>query len=35
MNNTKSSMIDVKPKDTIKLDAFPLDKAHPQESVLP
>ena len=26
MNNAKSSMIDMKPKDAIKLDTFPLDK---------
>ena len=26
MNNTKSSMIDMKPKDAIKLDTVPLDK---------
>ena len=35
MNNTKSSMIDMKPKDTIKLDTVPLDKKHPEETVLP
>ena len=26
MNNTKSSMTDMKPKDVIKLDTAPLDK---------
>ena len=26
MNNTKSSMIDMRPKDTIKLDTVPLEK---------
>ena len=35
MNNTKSSVIDMKPKDAIKLDTFPLDKTYPGESVLP
>ena len=35
MNNTKSSMIDMKPKDTIKLDTVPLDKKYPEETVLP
>ena len=35
MNNTKSSMIDVKPKDAIKLDTVPLDKKYPEETVLP
>ena len=28
MNNTKSSMIDMKPKDAIKLDIAPLDKTY-------
>ena len=35
MNNTKSSMIDMKPKDAIKLDTVPLDKKYPEETVLP
>ena len=35
MNNTKSSMIDMKPKDAIKLDTIPLDKSYPEETVLP
>ena len=35
MNNTKSSMIDIKPKDAIKLDTVPLDKTYPKETVLP
>ena len=35
MNNKKSSMIDVKPKDAIKLDTVPLDKKYPEETVLP
>ena len=35
MNNTKSSMIDMKPKDAIKLDTVPLDKTYPEEMVLP
>ena len=35
MNNTVSSMIDMKPKDAIKLDTVPLDKKHPKETVLP
>ena len=34
MNNTVSSMIGMKPKDTIKLDTVPLDKAYPKETVL-
>ena len=33
MNNTKSSMIDIKPKDSIKLDTVPLDKTYPEETV--
>ena len=28
-------MIDMKPKDTIKLDTVPLDKKYPEETVLP
>ena len=35
MNNTKSLMIDMKPKDAIKLDTVPLDKMYPEEIVLP
>ena len=35
MNNTKSLMIDMKPKDAIKLDTVPLGKACPEETVLP
>ena len=35
MNNTKSSMIDMKPKDAIKLDTVPLDKTYPEETALP
>ena len=35
MNNTKSSMTDMKPKDAIKLDTVPLDKKYPEETVLP
>ena len=34
MNNTKSSMIDMKPKDAIKLDTVPLDKTYPEETLL-
>ena len=35
MNNTVSSMISMKPKDTIKVDTVPLDKTYPEETVLP
>ena len=36
MSNTESSMIDMKPKDAIKLDTVPLDKTYPdEETVLP
>ena len=35
MNNTKSSMIDMKTKDPIKLDTVLLDKTYPEETVLP
>ena len=37
MNNTKSFMIDVKPKDTIKLDIVEPDKSetYPEEEELP
>ena len=34
MNNTKSSMIGVKPKNATKLDIAPLDKKYPEEIVL-
>ena len=35
MNNTKSSVVGMKPKDALKLDAVPLDKKYPEETVLP
>ena len=35
MNNTVSSMIDMKPKDAIKLNAIPLDKKYLKETMLP
>ena len=35
MNNTKSSMIGMKPKDAIKLGTVPLDKKYLEETVLP
>ena len=35
MNNTVSSIIDMKPKDVIKLDPIPLDKKYPEETILP
>ena len=35
MNNTKSSMTGMKPKDAIKLDTVPLKKTYPEETVLP
>ena len=34
MNNTASSMVGIKSKDAIKLDAVPLDKKYPEETVL-
>ena len=34
MNNTVSSMIDMKPKDAIKLDTVSLDKTYPEETIL-
>ena len=34
MNNTKSFMIVMKPKDAIKLDTVPLDKTYPEETVV-
>ena len=35
MNNAESSMNGMKPKDVIKLDIVPLDKAYSEETVLP
>ena len=35
MNNTKPSMIGMKPKDAIKLDTVQLDKTYPEKTVLP
>ena len=35
LNNTVSSMIGMKPKDAIKLDAVPLNKTYPEETALP
>ena len=35
MNNTKSWMNDMKPKDAIKLDTVPLGKKYAEETVLP
>ena len=35
LNNTVSSMISMKPKDAIKLEAVPLDKTYLEETVLP
>ena len=35
IKKTKSSMIDMKPKDTIKLDTVPLDKTYSEETALP
>ena len=35
MNNTKSSMIGMKPKDAMKLNTVKLDKTYPEENVLP
>ena len=34
MNNKKSLMIDMMPKDAIKLDIVPLDKTYPEETEL-
>ena len=34
MNNAKSFMIGMKPKDGIKLDTAPLDKTYPEEIIL-
>ena len=33
INNTKSLMIDMKPKDAVKLDNVPLGKTYPEETV--
>ena len=35
IKKTKSSMIDMKLKDAIKLDTVPLDKTYSEEAVLP
>ena len=35
INNTKSSMIDMKPNDAIKLYTVTLEKTYPEETVLP
>ena len=35
MNNTESSMTDMKSKDAIELDTVPLNKTYPEETVLP
>ena len=35
MNNTKSSMIDMKPKGVIKLDTVKLDNKYPEQNVIP
>ena len=35
MNNTKPSLIGMKPKDAIKLDTVQLNKTYSEESVLP
>ena len=35
MNNTKSSIIDMKPKDAINLDTIQVDKTHAEETILP
>ena len=35
MSNTVSSMIDMKPKDAIKLNTVPLNKTYPEETTLP
>ena len=34
MYNTKSSIVDMKPKDTIKRDTVSLDKTYPKETAL-
>ena len=35
MSNTKSSMIDVKPKDAIKIETIPYNEKYQEETVLP
>ena len=35
MSNTKLSMIEMKPKDAVKLYTVQLDKKYPEENVLP
>ena len=35
INNKKSLMIDMKPRDAIKLNTIQLDKTYPKETVLP
>ena len=35
MNNTKSSIIDMKPKDAINLDTVQVDQTHAEETILP
>ena len=35
MNNAESSMIEMKPKDAIKLDTIPLNKTCTKETILP
>ena len=35
ISSTKSSMIDMNPKDAIKLDTIPLNKTYPEETLLP
>ena len=35
MKNTVSSVIGMKPKDTVKLDTVPLDKTYLKDTVLP
>ena len=35
MNNTKSSMVDMRPNDAIKLGTVPLNKTYPGGTVLP
>ena len=35
MNNTKSSMIDMKPKDAIKQEIILLEKTYPEQTVIP
>ena len=35
MKNTILPMIRMKPKDAIKLDTIPLNKAYPKETILP